>query len=59
MIFKTGEKLLNIERRYFTDDLRRHFVGEILSCTDHAIRVRGCFLVPPAASFMTYIVYFR
>lgn len=41
MIFEIGEKVHVIERRQFAEDVRRHFVGEIVDCTEHAIRVRG------------------
>ena len=41
MLFEIGEKVHIIERRFFMEDLRRHFVGEIIQCTDHAIRLRG------------------
>ena len=41
MILEVGEKVHIIERRYFPDDVRRHFVGEIIKCTESAIRVRG------------------
>ena len=41
MIFDIGEKVHIIERRYFQTDLRRHFVGEIVRCTNNAIRVVG------------------
>ena len=41
MILETGEKVHIIERRYFMEDLRRHFVGEIIKCTEYTIRVKG------------------
>jgi len=41
MILENGEKVHIIERRYFEKDLRRHFVGEIIKCTDTAIRLKG------------------
>ena len=41
MIFETGEKVHIVERRYFAEDIRRHFVGEIIMCTEHAIRLKG------------------
>jgi hypothetical protein len=41
MIFETGEKVHIIERRQFAEDLRRHIVGEIIMCTEHAIRLKG------------------
>jgi hypothetical protein len=36
-----GEAIHVIERRLFSDDVRRHFIGEIEACTDRALRVRG------------------
>jgi hypothetical protein len=40
-ILETGEKILVIERRYFKEDLRRHFIGEVVRCTDTGVRVKG------------------
>ena len=41
MIVEPGEKLHIVERRYFADDVRRHFVGEVLSCTGWVMRLKG------------------
>lgn len=41
MIFEIGEKVHIVERRFFSEDLRRHVVGEIIRCTDKAIRLKG------------------
>ena len=41
MVFEVGEKVHIIERRYFEADLRRHFVGEIVKCSESAIRTVG------------------
>jgi hypothetical protein len=41
MVLEIGEKVHIIERRYFAEDLRRHFVGEIIECSENVIRVRG------------------
>jgi len=41
MILDVGEKVHIIERRYFAEDVRRHFVGEIIKSSDNAIRVKG------------------
>lgn len=41
MIFQPGEKIHIIERRYFVEDLRRHFAGEITECTDTVLRIQG------------------
>lgn len=40
-LLKPGEKLHVIERRTFDGDARRHFVGEVESVTDVAVRVTG------------------
>jgi len=40
-ILKPGEKVHIIEKRFFKEDTRRHFVGEIVQCTESNIRVRG------------------
>jgi hypothetical protein len=41
MILEPNEKVHIVERRYFTDDVRRHLIGEVLKCTEQAVRVRG------------------
>jgi uncharacterized protein YjiK len=41
MVLKIGEKLFFITRRAFEGDLRRHFVGEVLECTEFSVRVKG------------------
>lgn len=41
MIIDIGEKVHIIERRYFPEEIRRHFVGEIIGCTESVIRIRG------------------
>ncbi len=41
MILEVGEKVLIIERRFFKEDARRHFIGEIVKCTENSIRVKG------------------
>ena len=38
---RRGESVHVIERRLFSDDVRRHFIGEIEACTDRVLRVRG------------------
>lgn len=40
-VFKTGEKVHIVEKRLFVDDVRRHFVGEVISFSSNAIRVKG------------------
>ena len=41
MILDIGEKVYIIERRYFPEDLRRHFIGEVIRCTEGRIRIKG------------------
>ncbi|MBM4432814.1 MAG: hypothetical protein FJ025_02290 [Chloroflexi bacterium] len=41
MILDIGEKVHIIERSYFPEDQRRHFIGEIIRCTGNTVRVRG------------------
>ncbi len=40
-ILDIGEKVHIIDRRYFHEDLHRHFVGEVTRSTENAIRVKG------------------
>jgi len=41
MILEVGEKVHVIERRYFMEDLRRHFIGNVIKCTEQAVRLKG------------------
>jgi len=41
MALENGEKVFIITRRFFQQDLRRHFVGEVLESTETVARVRG------------------
>lgn len=41
MILEPGEKVHIIERRYFADDLRRHLAGEVVECSEQAVRAKG------------------
>ena len=41
MILDVGEKVHVIERRSFTGDLCRHFVGQIIRCSENAFRAKG------------------
>jgi hypothetical protein len=41
MILEPGEKVHVVERRHFPDDVRRHFIGQVLKCTEHAVRLKG------------------
>ena len=45
MILESGEKVHIIERLYFERDIRRHFVGEVVQCTERAIRAKGYVFV--------------
>ena len=42
---KLGEVIHVIERRIFSGDVRRHFVGEIEACSNSALRVKGYLFV--------------
>ena len=44
-VVQPGETVHVIERRLFSGDVRRHFIGEIEACTDRALRVRGSLFV--------------
>jgi hypothetical protein len=41
MILKQGEKVHVITRRYFNGDLRRHFIGEVVDCTDYLAKIKA------------------
>ena len=41
MILDVGEKVHVIERRSFAEDLCRHFVGQIIRCSENAFRAKG------------------
>ncbi|MGB0414327.1 MAG: hypothetical protein ACPGJU_07750 [Coraliomargarita sp.] len=41
MILQTGERIFVASRRTFEGDQRRHFIGEVESCTEHTVRVTG------------------
>lgn len=41
MILDIGEKVHILERRLFPDDLRRHFLGEVLKCEGNMVRTKG------------------
>ena len=45
MLLSNGEKIFVITRRRFTGDLRRHFIGEVIGCSDIAVRVMGYVFV--------------
>lgn len=44
-LVETGELIHVIERRVFSGDVRRHFVGAVGARTDHAIRLKGYLFV--------------
>jgi hypothetical protein len=51
MLLIPGEKIHLISRRGFDQDLRRHFAGEVVECTDTAMRVEGyVFILDPATN---------
>jgi hypothetical protein len=41
MILNVGEKVHIIERRLFREDAKRHFIGEVIGCTENSFRVTG------------------
>jgi hypothetical protein len=49
-LVKPGEGIHVIERRLFSSDVRRHFIGEIEDCTDRALRVKGHLFVYDSGS---------
>ncbi len=44
-VVRTGEAIHIIERRLFSEAVRRHFVGEVLATSDRPLRVRGYLFV--------------
>ena len=40
-VIKTGEKLHIVEKRFFVDDVRRHFIGEVKEADNNTIRLVG------------------
>ncbi|MBU0533191.1 MAG: hypothetical protein KJ887_00120 [Candidatus Omnitrophica bacterium] len=40
-MLEKGEKIHAVERRYFPNDVRRHFCGEVLDSSEHLIRAIG------------------
>ena len=41
MLLVAGENIHVIVRRSFADDIRRHFLGEVVALDENAVRVRG------------------
>ncbi len=44
-VVEVGEVVHVIERRSFQSDVRRHFVGRVEACSEHALRVVGYLFV--------------
>ncbi|MBN1782775.1 hypothetical protein JW948_16685 [bacterium] len=45
MLMHPGDKLHIITRRLFPEELRRHFIGEVQSVNENAVRVKGYVFV--------------
>jgi hypothetical protein len=45
MVLENGEKIFIVTRRSFVEDLRRHFVGQVLGSTDMVVRAKGFVFV--------------
>ena len=45
VVLQRGEKLHIISRRFFENDVRRHFVGEVEEISETAVRVSGYVFV--------------
>ena len=45
MTLRTGELVLVITRRNFQQDLRRHFIGEVVECNNANVRIQGYVFV--------------
>ena len=41
MVLEVGDRIHVITRRNFEEDLRRHFVGEVIAANETAVRVHG------------------
>lgn len=41
MILKPGEKIHVVVRRAFAQDMRRHFIGEVMDATESVVRAEG------------------
>jgi len=54
MLLEPEEKIHVITRRYFEDDLRRHFAGRVIYATESAARIEGYVFVhdPNTNSFV-------
>ena len=40
-LVETGDKLHIMARRLFEEDIRRHFVGEVIAASDMSVEIRG------------------
>ena len=53
MVLHVGEKVHIIERRYFAEDIRRHFIGRIVESSESAFRVEGhAWVFDPVKGFV-------
>lgn len=41
MILEKAEKVFIVERKYFKEDIRRLFCGEVIECSDNLLRAKG------------------
>jgi hypothetical protein len=41
VILESGEKVHIVERRFFQEDIQRHFIGQVLNCTEQTVRLKG------------------
>jgi hypothetical protein len=41
MILEKDEKVFIVERKYFKEDIRRIFCGEVLACSENLLRAKG------------------
>ena len=50
-VLRVGEKVHVVTRRSFPEDVRRHFVGEVLACFGDAVKLEGfAFVLQPATN---------
>ncbi len=41
MILEKDEKVFIVERKYFNEDVRRFFCGEVIACSENLLRAKG------------------
>ena len=41
MILEKDEKVFIVERKYFKEDIRRFFCGEVIGCSENLFRAKG------------------